>query len=225
MWGIFMNTELQKLKNEIHSCNKCPRLVEFRNNVLNDSNRYSGEVFWRKPISGYGDIDGRILIIGLAPAASGANRTGRVFTGDKSSEFLVSCLHEVGLTSIPHSVSRDDGLEYRDSFITLAVKCVPPDNRPETDEIRNCLPFLYREIELMPNLEKILILGGLAFNSIISYFKWKNIDVNGVKFKNNVSYEIGGKRLFCLFHPSPRNVNTGRITREEFIETLRNVVS
>ncbi len=220
-----MNTELQKLKEEIHSCNKCSRLVDFRNNVLKDSKRYSTEVFWRKPVSGYGDIDGKILIIGLAPAASGANRTGRVFTGDKSSEFLISCLHEVGLTSIPYSVSSYDGLEYNDSFITLAVKCVPPDNRPESDEIRNCLPFLYREIDLMPNLEKIVILGGLAFNSIISYFKWKNIDVKGAKFKNNASYEIGGKRIFCLFHPSPRNVNTGRITREEFIETLRKVIS
>ncbi len=220
-----MNTELENLRDEIHSCSKCSRLVEFRNSVLNDSKRYSGEDFWRKPVSGYGDIEGKILIIGLAPAASGANRTGRVFTGDKSSDFLVSCLNEVGLTNIPKSISMDDGLEYHDSYITLAVKCVPPDNRPETDEIRNCLPYLYREIDLMPNLEKIVTLGGLAFNSIISYFKWKNIDVNGAKFKNNVSYEIGGKKIFCLFHPSPRNVNTGRITREEFIKTLRKVIS
>ncbi|MCL4350478.1 MAG: uracil-DNA glycosylase [Candidatus Thermoplasmatota archaeon] len=220
-----MPENLSNLADKIHSCKKCPRLVEFRESVLKDSKKFEGEVFWRKPVSGFGDINGKIMIIGLAPAASGANRTGRPFTGDKSSEFLVSCLHEAGITTQPDSVSKEDGLAYTDSFITLAVKCVPPDNRPDNIEIKNCLPYLCSEMEMMKNLKTVIVLGGLAFNSLLSCLKSKGIETGNVKFSNGGEYDFNGLKVFCVYHPSPRNVNTGRITREKFMEIIIKAVN
>ncbi|MGP6207481.1 uracil-DNA glycosylase [Cuniculiplasma sp. SKW3] len=215
-----IGTDLNELYDEITQCKKCKRLVEFRESVLKDSKKYEKVTFWRKPLHGYGNIKGRMMIIGLAPAASGGNRTGRVFTGDKSSDFLVSCLYEAGITNIPTSTRLDDGLEYIDAYITLAVRCVPPDNKPAKEEMENCFPYLQMEYSLMKNLRSIIALGKIAFDSALKILKENGYSVSGIKFGNNLKYQFGEVRLYSLFHPSPRNVNTGKINRKEFIDTL-----
>ena len=209
------------LNREITDCRKCPRLVDFREHVLEKSKKYESEIFWRKPLTGYGDINGRMMIVGLAPAASGGNRTGRVFTGDKSSEFLISCLYEAGITNQKTSLSRDDGLAYFDSYISLAVRCVPPENKPEKGEIMNCNSYLLREIHLMKNLKIIVVLGKIAFDAVVQSLRESGNTVRGWKFGNGKVYEMDGYKVMCIFHPSPRNVNTGRITMEEFVELFR----
>lgn len=209
-----------ELNDEITACEKCKRLVEFRNRVLAGSSRYSGEEFWRKPVPGFGDIDGKLLVVGLAPAASGANRTGRVFTGDKSSEILVTSFHRNGLSNQAKSENRKDGLEYRDMFLSLAVRCVPPDNLPQGEEISNCLPYLTSEILLMKNLKCIVALGTVAFNSIKSVFKHFGHDVRGIKFLHGSFYDVGEFRLYSCYHPSPRNINTGRTSLDDITKVI-----
>ncbi len=213
--------EMEALRDQIISCKKCPRLVDFRENVLKDSKKYRDVEFWRKPLTGYGDINGSILLIGLAPAASGGNRTGRVFTGDKSSDFLISCLYEAGITNMPTSTNAGDGLEYIDAYISLSVRCVPPDNKPERNEINNCHPYLKSEFDMMHNVKSLIVLGKIAFDSAIRLLKERGYGTSGVKFVNNGIYDFEDIRLYCLFHPSPRNVNTGRINRDEFVNTLK----
>jgi uracil-DNA glycosylase family 4 len=212
---------LPALNAEITECRKCPRLVDFREHVLENSKKYESETFWRKPLTGYGDINGKIMIVGLAPAASGGNRTGRVFTGDKSSEFLISCLCEAGITNQETSLSKDDGLRYIDSYITLAVRCVPPENKPERMEIATCNGYIQNEMRLMKNLRVIVALGKIAFDSVVLSVKEMGNDVRGWKFENGKTYQYGNVKILCIFHPSPRNVNTGRISKIEFIDLFR----
>lgn len=214
---------LEKFNSNLVKCRKCPRLVDFRESVLSGSRRYEGEEFWRKPVPGYGDINGTILIVGLAPAASGGNRTGRVFTGDKSSDFLVSSLYEVGLSNKPESVRRGDGLVYYNTYITAPVKCVPPDNIPLPEEVGNCAPYFHFEMKAMKNLRTVLALGQFAFRAVLNYYSQEGINTRGLKFRNGEYVTAGEVKIFCAFHPSPRNVNTGRLSRESFIKTLRKV--
>lgn len=211
---------VEELNRAVISCNRCERLVNFREEVLSGSARYHGEPFWRKPIPGYGDINGRIMVVGLAPAASGANRTGRVFTGDKSSEILVSAFYRNGLSNQDVSRSRDDGLEYRDMLLTLAVRCVPPDNVPSREEKVNCLPYLDAEISLMKRMKSIVALGTVAFNSVKSVLKMRGFDVRALKFAHGSFYEFGGIRLYCCYHPSPRNINTGKTTLKDIAAVI-----
>lgn len=213
-------SSIDELNSAVVACRKCPRLVSFREKVLSDSKRYHGEHFWRKPITGFGDSNGRILVVGLAPAASGANRTGRVFTGDKSSDILVSALYKIGLSNQPISQSIDDGLQYHDLFLTLAVRCVPPENKPTRSEIENCLPYLTEEIKLITGTKCVVALGTIAFNSIKSSFKALGFATNGMKFAHGKYYEIGGIRLYGCYHPSPRNINTGRTSLEDIAAVL-----
>lgn len=203
------------------SCKKCPRLVKFRVDVASQRSRYPSDEFWSKPVPGFGDIDGTLLILGLAPAATGGNRTGRVFTGDKSSDFLVDCLHEVGITNIPTSTSRDDGLRYENSFISAVLKCVPPGDKPLTTEIENCSDYLGYEINSMKNLKVILSLGGVAHAGLKRYLKKNGYEVGGKKFSHGAINDYGNFVEVCCYHPSPRNVNTGRLTRDGFIKVLK----
>jgi uracil-DNA glycosylase family 4 len=212
---------ISALNMKIINCRKCSRLVDFREHVLEKSKKYEREIFWRKPLTGYGDINGRMMIVGLAPAASGGNRTGRVFTGDKSSEFLISCLYDAGITNQKTSLSKDDGLTYFDSYISLAVRCVPPENKPEKGEITNCNMYLLQEIQLMKNLKIIVVLGKIAFDAVVQSLREMGKTVRGWKFGNGEIYEIDRYRVMCIFHPSPRNVNTGRISAEKFVELFR----
>ena len=206
---------------KVTSCEKCPRLVKFRVEVASRRTRFSGEEFWSRPVPGFGDINGTMLILGLAPAATGGNRTGRVFTGDRSSDFLVDCLHEVGVTNIPTSTSRDDGLLYDNSYITAVLKCVPPGDKPLREEMENCLEYLSYEIGCMKNLRIILTFGTVAHSGLNLYLRTKGLDVRGNKFSHGKVYDYGSFSEVCCYQPSPRNVSTGRLTRESFISVLR----
>ncbi len=210
------------LEENIINCKKCERLIKYRNSRSIPS-RYSSWTYWNRPVPGYGDINGRLLIIGLAPAFSGGNRTGRIFTGDKSSDFLISSLYEAGFTNIPISENKDDGLIYYNMYITLALKCAPPDNVPLKEELENCSPFFRQEINGMSNLKAILVLGKIAFDSFISYLDNADIKHGKFKFGNKTFYELGDKRLYCSYHPSPRNVNTGILKKADFTDFLKEI--
>lgn len=212
--------KIRVLEARITNCMKCERLVKFRKEVAGRNTRYSQEDYWSRPVPGYGDIEGKILILGLAPAATGGNRTGRVFTGDKSSDFLVSCLHEAGIANQPTSLSRDDGLVYHDSYISAILKCVPPNDKPERTEIENCYTFLEEEIFLMRNLKVVLTLGTVAHNGLLRYLKRNGIDTRGRKFGHGVVHNFENFKEVCSYHPSPRNVNTGRLSRDSFMKVL-----
>lgn len=170
---------------------------------------------------GFGDPNARLVVVGLAPAASGANRTGRVFTGDRSSEVLVSAFHEIGVSNLSNSVSRDDGLVYTDLFLTLAVRCVPPDNRPTNTEVNNCKGFLQAELNLLHEKKAIVALGSIALDSLKKSLGELGYNVNGMRFRHGKYFDISGMRLYCCYHPSPRNINTGKTTVEDITGVLR----
>jgi len=214
---------LDEMNEILVNCKKCPRLVEFRESVSKRKNRFFGEQYWSRPVPGYGDHNGHLLILGLAPAATGGNRTGRIFTGDKSAEFLVSCLYKTGFTNMERSEKKDDGLVYYDTYVTAVLKCVPPNDKPTRDELENCSPYLNFEIVTMKNLKAILVLGRIAFDSLKRYYRNKGFDVDGLDFKHGKYYDIDNIRIYCSYHPSPRNVNTGRIKSEDLIDILMEI--
>ncbi len=214
---------INELNKDLIQCRKCDRLVSFRESVGKNNKRFKNEEFWSKPVPGFGDINGELLILGLAPAPTGGNRTGRVFTGDKSAEFLMKNLYKAGLSNKPNSVDRNDGLILYNTYLTAALKCVPPDNIPTKDELNNCSLFLHNEIDLMTNLKAVLTLGRIAFDSIKQYYKSKGFDVRNLEFKHGKSYDIDNVRIFCSYHPSPRNVNTGVVNDEMFFKVLEEI--
>lgn len=205
---------------EVQNCSKCQRLVKFREEVLSSSRKYADETFWRKPVTGFGDHNGRLVVVGLAPAASGANRTGRVFTGDKSSEVLVSAFHRVGLSNLSNSVSKDDGLVYTDLYLTLAVRCVPPDNRPAKAEVNSCKGYLVKELNLLSNAKAIVALGSIALDTLKLSLSDLGYKVNGMKFQHGKYYDLEKLRVYCCYHPSPRNINTGRTSVEDITDVI-----
>ncbi len=208
---------------QIRSCRRCPRLVEYREHVPPTS-AYARQEYWRKPVPGFGDLGGRLLILGLAPARNGANRTGRIFTGDASSRFLVSALHSAGFANQPTSESRDDGLTYTGCYVTAVVKCVPPGDRPLPEEFSNCAPFLDAEIALLPHLKGVLALGSSAFMAYLGHLKRGGHSVKGLRFEHGASYRLpGGLTLYACYHPSPRNTNTGKLTRGMLLSVLGRV--
>ena len=208
---------MARIADDVISCRKCPRLVEFRESL---ASRYGNGEGWCKPVPGSGAAKARLLVVGLAPAISGANRTGRILTGDKTSDFLFSCLYEKGFSNLPYSRSRGDGLQYFDIFLTAAVKCVPPENKPQNGEIDNCLPFLKREIETLSGLRVILVLGRLAHESVLRAILPAGRRKSEFPFSHGNIYIIGNLKLFCSYHPSPRNVNTGTLNRKMFLDLL-----
>ena len=206
----------QSLEQEITTCRKCPRLVEFREKVARDKRKsFMDWDYWGKGVPGYGDPNSKILILGLAPAAHGGNRTGRVFTGDKSADFLFKCLHHVGMANQPNSDHREDGLELN-GYMTPALKCVPPGDKPTAAEKTNCAPYLAREFELLKNLKIVLGLGKIGFDACLNHVRKSHpIKMKDYKFGHGVGYELpNGIKLYGAFHPSPRNVNTGRLSFE-----------
>ncbi len=208
-----MKKRFKKLENAIINCKKCPRLVNFRTQVAKDKRKqYIKEKYWGKPITGFGDQKARILLVGLAPAAHGGNRTGRVFTGDRSSEFLYKCLHKAKLSNKSNSVHRNDGLILNDSFITTALKCVPPGDKPTRNELNNCFKYFKNEIENLDNLKIIIALGKIAFDACIEFYKKQFKIENNIKFGHSKFFKLPNNILLVgSYHPSPRNVNTGRI--------------
>ncbi|MEM0138304.1 MAG: uracil-DNA glycosylase [Thermoplasmatales archaeon] len=215
---------LSEMNSILVQCKRCPRLVKFRVEVASMRKKFSGEEFWSKPVPGFGDINSKLLILGMAPAATGGNRTGRVFTGDKSASFLFSCLYEVGISNKPDSISIDDGLILKDAYITAALKCVPPDDKPTREELDNCSDYLRFEIDSMKNLRAVLALGNIAFEHFKLYLKGRGYDVKSWRFAHGIRYEIGNIAVYCSYHPSPRNVNTGRLKRGDMVSLLREII-
>ena len=213
IFNLTMNLNLQKLNKEIVKCRKCPRLIKFQKVIsLKKRKQFIHENYWAKPITGFGDINGEMLIVGLAPAAHGGTRTGRVFTGDKSSDFLYKCLYLAKISNQPNSDNINDGLKLNNAYITTALKCVPPNDKPEKNELHNCYKFFNREIDLLKNCKIIIPLGKIAFDACINFYKIDYQIDKKFKFGHGKNYKLpDGKILFSCYHPSPRNVNTKRI--------------
>ena len=221
---------LERLNREIIECSNCPRLVSFRSKVAKEKRRqFATSEYWGRPVPGFGDPKARLVIVGLAPASHGGNRTGRVFTGDSSARFLVSHLHKAGFANQPVSESRDDGLRYRDCYITAAVRCVPPDNKPTSEEMENCFPYLVRELALLTNAKVILALGRIAFDSVLELASRAEAGTKAKKtkfvFQHGQSYQFAENfpTVFASYHPSPRNTNTGKLTDAMFSKVLRDI--
>ncbi len=212
---------LEILNRQIVACRRCPRLVEYREEVGRVKRRaYRDQDYWAKPVPGFGDPRARLLLIGLAPGAHGANRTGRMFTGDSSGNFLYRALFETGFASQPTSVSRDDGLVLIDAYISAVVRCAPPDNKPLPEEIRNCRPYLEKELELLRNLKVVVALGRLAFDIYLTILRdqGKIARRSDFVFGHNQEHHTGPGQpvLISSFHPSQQNTSTGKLTEAMF---------
>lgn len=208
--------QLNQFEEEIITCRLCPRLVTWREQVAKEKRRaFRYQEYWGKPVPGFGDPQARLLIVGLAPGAHGSNRTGRMFTGDASGDFLYPALHRVGFANQPHAVQCDDGLELHDLFISAVCRCAPPENKPARDEIANCLPYLQKEIALLPNLRGIVALGSIAFNETLLLLNSRQTDR---VFGHGAFYELGDGLpwLLASYHPSRQNTQTGRLTTQMF---------
>ena len=221
-----MNKNLSKLNNSIVNCIKCKRLVGFRRKIaLEKRKQFINETYWGKPITGFGDVNGKILFVGLAPAAHGGNRTGRVFTGDKSSEFLYKCLHKVKISNQPNSNYANDGLKLRNAFITTALKCVPPEDKPLKDELDQCFNYFNQEITQLKNLKIIIALGKIAFDACKYFYKSNYGLQENIQFKHNKIFRLPNEMLLIgCYHPSPRNVNTGRINEKKMVLLFKKVL-
>jgi uracil-DNA glycosylase family 4 len=207
--------QLEKLAGEVHRCTRCPRLVEWREAVAADPpRRYRGEDYWAKPLAGFGDPSARVIVIGLAPAAHGGNRTGRVFTGDRSADWLFAAMHRAGLANQSESVHRDDGLRLRNAYVTMVVRCPPPQNKPTTAERDNCLPYLEQELPLLTEARVLLALGSFAWDGALRAARALGEPVPKPKprFGHSSEAEIGRWTLLGSFHPSQQNTFTGRLT-------------
>jgi uracil-DNA glycosylase len=217
---------LEALSQEIIVCRKCPRLVEFREKISREKRKQFADFdYWGRPVPGFGDPDARLVIVGLAPAAHGGNRTGRVFTGDSSARFLVKHLYEVGFANQPTSETRFDGLVYRDCYVTAAVRCVPPDNKPTMEEVTNCEPYLKQELGLLKKSRAILALGKIGFDSVVNYAKKYHGCQGRAKFEHGKKYQLAKNFpvVFASYHPSPRNTNTGKLTSKMFSKVLKEI--
>jgi uracil-DNA glycosylase family 4 len=205
---------LAALEHDIVECRRCPRLVEWREQVAREKRAaYRDEEYWGRGVPGFGDPAARILVVGLAPAAHGANRTGRLFTGDRSGDWLYRAMHRAGLANQPESIARGDGLALTDAWVTAAVRCAPPGNQPTPEERDACRPFLRREIALLTRLRVVVCLGQFGYDVACGEF--------GVRPKPRFGHGVevpvpGGPTLICSFHPSQQNTFTGRLTEPMF---------
>ena len=218
--------KLENLHKNIISCRKCSRLVKFRKKISTEKRKqYINEIYWGKPITGFGDVNGKILFVGLAPAAHGGTRTGRVFTGDKSSEFLYKCLYKSKISNQPYSKSVNDGLKLKKAYITTALKCVPPEDKPLKKELDNCFGFFNQEINSLKNLKAIIALGKIAFDACKYFYKSKYNFNEKINFIHNKVYKLPNNIfLVGCYHPSPRNVNTGRINEKKMTNLFKKVL-
>ena len=198
------------LKTKIINCKKCPRLIKFSKKITVIKRKKNfNEVYWGKPVPGFGDLNAKLMIIGLAPAAHGGTRTGRAFTGDKSGDFLFKCLHSAKISNHSFSNNINDGLKLNSTYITNILKCVPPNDRPHTNELNNCSNYFSNEINNLKNLKTIITLGKVAFDNCIKFYKKKFKINKKFQFKHGKKYKLpDGKMIIACYHPSPRNVNT-----------------
>ena len=202
-------TALAALTEEIVACRACPRLVAWREHVGREKRAsFATEEYWARPVPGFGDPDASVLVVGLAPAAHGGNRTGRVFTGDRSGDWLFRSMWRAGLANQPESVTRDDGLHLIDAYIAAVVRCAPPANKPTVEERDRCRPYLARELALLPRVRVIVVLGAFAYENVATLL--------GVRprprFGHGVEVPTGGRTILCCFHPSQQNTFTGKLT-------------
>ncbi len=217
--GVSTSDSLRVLNNQVIQCSRCPRLVAHREEIGRVRRRaYQEEKYWSKPVPGFGDPAARLLIVGLAPGAHGANRTGRVFTGDRSGEFLYRALWETGFANQPHSNCRSDSLILRDAYICSPVRCVPPDNKPTSEEIRACRPFLVRELALLAKVRALVALGGVALDAYLSVLQEDGLIRSRAQFRfaHGACFETheGGPVVLACYHPSQQNTSTKRLTAE-----------
>ena len=215
---------LDELTGEIIACRRCPRLVEHRERIGETKRAsYRDWDYWARPVPSFGDPAAPLMVLGLAPAAHGGNRTGRVFTGDASATFLVNAMYQAGLANQPLSDNREDGLKYTGAYVCAAVRCVPPGDRPTPEEQRTCLPFLAREMRALPNLRVVLALGQIAFQAALRAMEELGAERPRAKFGHGAVYNLDAAvpLLVGCYHPSPRNTNTGRLNMEQLVETLQ----
>lgn len=209
-----------QLQTTIISCTRCPRLVTYRQQIARDKvRRFRQESYWGQPVPSFGDPQARLLIVGLAPAAHGANRTGRAFTGDRSGEWLYDALYTYGFASQPNSTHLDDGLTLRDCYITQVLHCAPPGNKPTRGEIAQCKPYMHSEFTLLLSMQVVVPLGKIAFDSVLRLFREHALPLPtpAPRFGHGVPYSIGEHlTLLPSYHPSQQNTQTGRLTRQMF---------
>lgn len=215
-----MPSALAVLNKEVIACVRCPRLVEYRERIGKEKRRaYLEHDYWARPVPGFGDPQARVLILGLAPGAHGSNRTGRPFTGDASGKFMYPILYKVGFASQPTAERRDDGLKLIDCYITAAVRCAPPDNKPLPSELANCCEYLDRELAILRNLKVVVALGKIGFDAYLAHLKRTGVisGRGGFVFGHGRSYELSnGVTLLASYHPSNQNTATGKLTAAMF---------
>jgi uracil-DNA glycosylase family 4 len=220
-----MSTTLAQLNQEIIACTRCARLVDYCQKIGREKRRaYRDFEYWAKPVPGFGDPQAGVLILGLAPGAHGSNRTGRPFTGDGSGNFLYRVLYKTGFASQPSSVHKEDGLELRNAYITAAVHCAPPGNKPTPQEITACSRHLHREIAALDQAKIVVVLGRIAFDAYLNFLKQQGLVTSkaGYIFAHGAEYQLpNGKKLLCSFHPSLQNTNTGKLTEKMMVEVFR----
>jgi uracil-DNA glycosylase family 4 len=217
---------LEQLNAKIIKCRLCPRLVKHREAVAaNPPARYRGQKYWARPLPGFGDPEASIYIVGLAPAANGGNRTGRIFTGDRSGDWLYSVLYEAGLASQPHSIDSNDGMQLFSVYIGASVRCAPPGNKPTLEEFANCHPYLRTEMALLNRIRVIVALGSIAYNAVKKTLKESSIELSKYKFPafgHGVRAELSDSRfVLCSYHPSQQNTFTGKLTRPMFLSVFQ----
>lgn len=213
-------TQLDKLHTDIVQCRRCPRLVRWREKVAKvKTARYSDWEYWGKPVPGFGDPNARMLIVGLAPGAHGANRTGRMFTGDSSGNWLYGTLHKFGFASRLLSLSRTDGMKLKDCYITAALRCAPPQNKPTANEIHNCNAFFLDELRILFNITIIVALGKVAFDTVIDAYRELHMTTLSKRpeFKHGAEIPLNYRQLLIAsYHPSQQNTFTGKLTHQKF---------
>ena len=218
-----MSIKFKSLNKTIIKCEKCPRLVKFIKKISTEKRKQNiKETYWGKPVTGFGDYNAKILILGLAPAAHGGTRTGRAFTGDKSGEFLFKCLYEVGISNTPFSKNLNDNLKLKSTYITNILKCVPPEDKPLSNEILNCSNFFDREILSLKKLKVIVTLGKVAFDNCLKLYKQKFKMKQKFIFKHGKAQLLpNGLIILSSYHPSPRNVNTKLISNKMMVDLFK----
>jgi uracil-DNA glycosylase len=218
-------SSLEVLRNEIVVCTRCPRLTEYPVRVAREKRRaYRDWEYWGRPVPPFGDTGAQLLVIGLAPAAHGGNRTGRMFTGDRSGDFLYRALYRNGFASQPQSVSRDDGMRLIGAYISAVARCAPPDNKPTPDELRNCRPYLAGELELLKDLRVVVALGRIAFDGYLCILRDQGAirSRSAFLFGHNREFHISGRPvLLTSYHPSQQNTSTGKLTDRMLSDVFR----
>jgi uracil-DNA glycosylase family 4 len=216
---------LEKLQETVIRCRKCPRLVGYLQEVSRHKpKRYRDWDYWSKPLPSLGDPDARILIVGLAPAAQGGNRTGRMFTGDRSGEWLFNALYKFGFANQSNSVRRDDGFKLSDCYITATIRCAPPQNKPLPEEIENCRPYFLKELDLLEKIKVIVPLGQIAFTQTLKSLRLKGFEIPPLSFGHGKVYPLpNGQTIITTYHPSQQNTQTGKLTRPMFHQIFKMV--